>query len=1070
MRIGLKIAIGFSVGAAMIAVLGIVGFRNAQVQTENTWWETHTYQVLYELDNTLSALKDAETGQRGFIITGRDEYLEPYSAGVRAERRGFDALAALTRDNPTQQQHLEQVRPLIDAKLAELQETIRLRKERGLQAALPIILSNRGKKTMDDIRSVFDQMERHERHLMEVRTQAADASAQGVKWTILFGTPLSFLILGLVGFVLTRHIGPPLASLTRAALRISQGDLSTPLAPMNRTDEAGVLQQSFVQMTEWLHKMAGYAEQIARQDLTVEVVPLSERDELGNSFSSMVTNLRTSTEELQQRSEELAQQNEELAQQSEELSQQNEELTQQSEELALQNEEIQALNAEVTRRENLLQTLVNSTRLLGGEHAALREICKAAIDIFGGSVATVAIYEKRDDQLMIRAIAGLGEESFTAESRPVVHTFVETAIQQDKTACMPDASLRPDLSLLQIPGQPPFQSVCSSPMRRDGLAFGAVSLYSIEKQDWTDEQFHMAEWFAGQCSGILETLRLQTELHRQNAVLHGINSIFHESLTRDSEEEVCRACLTVAERLTGSMFGFVGEIGEDGYLHDIAISNPGWELCAMHDKTGHRRPTGNFTIHGLYGRVLTDGKSLLTNVPFSHPDSIGVPEGHPSLSSFLGVPLSRAGRTVGMIAVANRAAGYRPEDVSVLEALAPAVLEALTYKRAEKALKNAHDELELRVQERTEALRRQADLLELAYNAIIVRDLDSKVTFWNARSEALYGFGRDEALGRIAHTLLHTQFPVPYEQHMAALTKEGRWEGELTHTRKDGRQIVVLSRQALQRDESGQPVAIMEINLDISERKRADEEIKRYASQLELSNRELQDFAFVASHDLQEPLRKIQAFGDRLKTGYSERLDAKGMDFLGRMQSAAVRMQALIQALLTYSRVTTKAQPFSITDLGKIAREVADDLETRMVETGGRLEIGDLPQIEADPTQMRQLIQNLVGNALKFHGDEKPVVKVYSRKAGQERTRDGRYLIFVEDNGIGFDEKYLDRIFTPFQRLHGREEYEGTGIGLAICRKIVDRHGGSITARSAVGKGTTFIVTLPMKQPKGGTA
>ena len=162
-------------------------------------------------------------------------------------------------------------------------------------------------------------------------------------------------------------------------------------------------------------------------------------------------------------------------------------------------------------------------------------------------------------------------------------------------------------------------------------------------------------------------------------------------------------------------------------------------------------------------------------------------------------------------------------------------------------------------------------------------------------------------------------------------------------------------------------------------------------------------------------------------------LDAEGRDYLARMQNAAVRMQALIQALLNYSRVTTKAQPFSLTDLASVAREVVSDLEARMTETGGRVEIGDLPQIEADPTQMRQLIQNLVGNALKFHGEEKPVVKIY----GQPVRSDGRYQIFVEDNGIGFDEKYLDRIFTPFQRLHGRGTYEGTGIGLAICRKIV---------------------------------
>ena len=225
----------------------------------------------------------------------------------------------------------------------------------------------------------------------------------------------------------------------------------------------------------------------------------------------------------------------------------------------------------------------------------------------------------------------------------------------------------------------------------------------------------------------------------------------------------------------------------------------------------------------------------------------------------------------------------------------------------------------------------------------------------------------------------------------------------------------------------------------------------------------------MASHDLQEPLRKIQAFGDQLKTDYSGSLGEEGADYLERMQNAAVRMQALIQALLNYSRVTSKAKPFSAIDLAASAREAVSNLEASIRDTGGRVEIEELATIDADPVQMVQLFQNLIGNALKFHGKERPAVKVYGLPCEADRKRGGPgcIQIFVEDNGIGFDEKYLDRIFTPFQRLHGRGVYEGTGIGLAICRKIVDRHGGTITAKQLPGKGTTFIVSLPVKQSKG---
>ena len=246
--------------------------------------------------------------------------------------------------------------------------------------------------------------------------------------------------------------------------------------------------------------------------------------------------------------------------------------------------------------------------------------------------------------------------------------------------------------------------------------------------------------------------------------------------------------------------------------------------------------------------------------------------------------------------------------------------------------------------------------------------------------------------------------------------------------------------------------------------------------QLETSNKELQDFAHIASHDLQEPLRKIQAFGERLKTKCSEALSDQGKDYMDRMQNAAGRMQTLINDLLSMSRITTKAQPFVPVDLNKVAKEVVSDLEVRIDETGGRVDVSDLPTIDADPLQMRQLFQNLNGNALKFHRkDEPPVVKVDGKLvkgngngSNGGTTADEYCQITVEDNGIGFDEKFAERIFGAFQRLHGRGEFEGTGIGLSVCRKITERHSGSITAQSVPGQGTTFVVTLPVKQHNGG--
>ncbi|HEY0006059.1 MAG TPA: ATP-binding protein [Pyrinomonadaceae bacterium] len=287
-----------------------------------------------------------------------------------------------------------------------------------------------------------------------------------------------------------------------------------------------------------------------------------------------------------------------------------------------------------------------------------------------------------------------------------------------------------------------------------------------------------------------------------------------------------------------------------------------------------------------------------------------------------------------------------------------------------------------------------------------------------------------------------------------------------------GRRIMLLNARRLDNRARTKEMILLAIE-DITERKQIEQQLKIFASRLERSNRELQDFASVASHDLQEPLRKIQAFGDRLKAKCNDSLGDEGRDYLERMQSAAGRMQTLINDLLMFSRVETKAQPFVPVDLSHIAHEVASDLEIQVEQTGALLDIGELPVIDADPLQMRQLLQNLIGNSLKYRRPgEAPIIKVYATVIHNRRLHlkpgtlpDGQLCqLHVEDNGIGFDEKYLDRIFTVFQRLHGRKEFEGTGVGLAVCRKIAERHGGHITAHSSPGSGANFVVTLPVKQ------
>jgi PAS domain S-box-containing protein len=256
---------------------------------------------------------------------------------------------------------------------------------------------------------------------------------------------------------------------------------------------------------------------------------------------------------------------------------------------------------------------------------------------------------------------------------------------------------------------------------------------------------------------------------------------------------------------------------------------------------------------------------------------------------------------------------------------------------------------------------------------------------------------------------------------------------------------------------------------EVEERKRIEHQLRSLAEELSRSNSELEQFAYVASHDLQEPLRKIQAFGDRLLTKFSENLPEPAKEWVEKMSLSASRMRRLIDDLLSFSRVTTQARPFALVDLEKLAQEVVSDLDVYINQFGGVVEIAKLPQIHADATQMRQLFQNLIANAIKFHRANAPPVVAIRGEWLQTPlpNSDGELVaacrISVQDNGIGFDEKYRERIFQVFQRLHGRHEYEGTGVGLAICRKIAERHGGTIEARSRLGEGSTFIVTLPVR-------
>ncbi len=348
-------------------------------------------------------------------------------------------------------------------------------------------------------------------------------------------------------------------------------------------------------------------------------------------------------------------------------------------------------------------------------------------------------------------------------------------------------------------------------------------------------------------------------------------------------------------------------------------------------------------------------------------------------------------------------------------------------------------------------------------------DKDQKLIVVNKRYLDIYGFSADVVKSGITLREL-MKYSVSLGNYTAEEAERALAERNdpsqlsrrsvIKQRLKDGRVIAVMNEPMT----DGGTIATYQ---DITETEQNATMMLQYTQKLEHSNRELADFAYVASHDLQEPLRKIEAFGERLVNKYAQILPDDGKMFVDRMQNAAGRMRKLINDLLSYSRVTTDAKAYQQVSLQKVLTEVISDLQIRIEETDAVVEFNDLPTIECEPMQMRQLLQNLVGNALKFRkADVKPAIKV---SASFVEVADGtakipHVVLTIADNGIGFDNQYKDKIFTIFQRLHSRTEYEGTGIGLATVRKIVERHGGMIHADGELGVGAKFFVSLPLEQ------
>jgi PAS domain S-box-containing protein len=455
-------------------------------------------------------------------------------------------------------------------------------------------------------------------------------------------------------------------------------------------------------------------------------------------------------------------------------------------------------------------------------------------------------------------------------------------------------------------------------------------------------------------------------------------------------------------------------------------------------------------VHGLTEYVMRTKKPLwATSEVFTALQEAGEVDivGTDSVE-WVGVPLMVGDRLTGVMVTQSYTEGvvYKQEHVDLMEFVSTQVAMAIERKRDQQRI--------------ADALEYNKTLINSSSLGIVTYDPWGKCIIANEALAKILGTTVDQLLGENFNQIEQWKKSGLLAAAQTAVATGNETRLEYRTTTPAGKEIW-LDCRFTPFSSHAEPHLLLSVD-DITAAKQAEMNLKVYAARLEQSNRDLQEFAYIASHDLQEPLRKVLAFGDRLASKYADVLDETGQDYLKRMRDASQRMQTLINDLLSFSRVSTRVQPFAKVDLNNLIQDVVSDLEMQIDRTQGRVEVGKLPTIEADPTQMHQLLQNLITNSLKFHQEAiPPVIQVSSENSGN------KCRLMVKDNGIGFNMQYLDRIFKPFQRLHSRQEYEGSGMGLAICRRIVERHSGEISAISNPGEGSTFIVTLPVHQPKG---
>ncbi|MGJ3254270.1 MAG: PAS domain S-box protein [Elainellaceae cyanobacterium] len=611
---------------------------------------------------------------------------------------------------------------------------------------------------------------------------------------------------------------------------------------------------------------------------------------------------------------------------------------------------------------------------------------------------------------------------------------------------------------------------------------------------------------------VTKRIQAETALRQSNDLLQVISCAQSQFITDSSPHHLFDNLLAELLNVTNSEFGFIGEVlcDADGeaYVKEAYLKRRGHPCVKTHAITNIAwntesrdfyeeyvpQQTEFYNMQILFEAVITSGEPVISNDPISNSRREGLSNGHPPLQTFLGLPFYGDHQMIGMVGIANRPGGYNELLITYLQPFLSTCGNIIKAYRSDRRRHQLEDELQRQivqsrlfseislkirqslqiddilstsvheVQKILESDRVLIFRLEASGIGQVVKEaiapgfssvLNLEVTDECFGSDYLqkYRQGRVYILPDVSETAVEPclirfmeKINVKSKLVMPILVKHDFWGLLIAHQCSTARHWLDFEVSLMQQLADQVGIALAQAQL------LEQETIQR--QELARSNADLQQFAYVASHDLQEPLRMITSYLQLIERRYKDQLDDNANDFINFAVEGATRMQTLINDLLSYSRVGTRGKSFEQTDVGTCLKRALVNLKMAIDETDATITYDEMPQIMADETQLTQLFQNLIGNAIKFRGAHSPHIHIHAQR------RQDDWLFAVQDNGIGIEPQYAQRIFMIFQRLHGRNEYPGTGIGLAICKKIVERHNGHIWIESELGKGTTFFFTI----------